>query len=629
MKKYPVFITIVAFALFAFAFSSCEKMMGNFLDKAPSTDVTEDTVFSSKQNTLDFLSSIYEYGVHSNLPYATVTNAVGKIGYANPEATLWSGTSDESKCTTNWYFPQIWNNGTVNATSGGGNIDGRFDYRFTAIRMISVLLDRIDGVPEDDTNNWKEQFKAEARVLRAMNYFEMLKRYGGMPIIDKRLDPNQDIDLTRKSIKEMVDFIVSDCDSAINSPLPAFYGSVNPDELALKGRIHKGVAYAIKSKTLLYAASPLFNTATPYLDFGVNNPIICYGDYSLDRWKLAADAAKDALDWAAASGCKLQSSYMDAWNVYDNDEIIFAEKSETRIGNWLWPWGEFSRYWPPNQGYGGTSPTLNFIKRYEDKQGNQVSWNGGSDLQEKMDNLDARFAQTVMYNMCYADLGDPKNLGYTAPLYQEAIPTVEGGWGREGAITKCVGGFWLIKGRPTAINQTTWAYAPNSTLYQLDEIYLNYAEALYEYNAAGGNSDAAADAKPAGYTLSARDAINVIRQRAGQPPILTGHSFYPDFRELIRNERAIELAFDNHRFWDIRRWMIAEQDGVMEGNMYGIIINLIDPSVTWDDAKANLVHSGFKYTPYVFENRKFQRRMYLHPITIDNVNRGLLQNPGY
>jgi len=623
MKKYLVFITIAAFALFAFAFSSCEKMMGNFLDKAPSTDVTEDTIFSSKQNVLDFLTSIYEYGVHSNLPYASSPTA-GRVGYANPEATLWSGTSDESQCTTSWYFPTIWNQGNVNSTSGGGNIDGRFDYRFTAIRMISVLLDRIDAVPEDDTNNWKEQYKAEARIIRAMNYFEMLKRYGGMPIIDQRLDPNEDIDLTRKSIKSMVDFIVSDCDAAINSPsLPAYYSSATPDELALKGRVHKGVAYAIKSKTLLYAASPLFNTATPYLDFGSNDSIICYGDYSNDRWKLAADAAKDALDWAASSGCVLLKSYLDTWNLYDNDEIIFAEKTQSRIGRWVWPWGEFSRYWPPNQGYGGTSPTLNFIKRYENKQGNQVAWNGGDDLQEKMLSLDTRFAQTVVYNMGWLDAAQTQ----PAYLYQEAIQNVEKGpSGLEGAISKCVGGFWLHKGRPYAISDQVWAYAPNSTLYQLNEIYLNYAEALYEYNANGGNGDAAADAKPGGYTLSARDAINVIRQRAGQPAILTGHSFYPDFRELIRNERTIELAFDNHRFWDIRRWMIAEQDGVMQGDMWGIIINIIDPSITIDKAPAN---SGYKYTPYVFARRKFLRRMYLHPITIDNVNRGLLQNPGY
>ena len=627
MKKYSVFIAISAIALLSITFSSCEDMMGNFLDKAPSTDVTEDTIFSSKQNVEYFLASIYEYGIHSNLAYATINQTAGRIAYANPEATMWTGTSDESECTTSWYFPQIWNTGTVNATSGRDNIDGRFDYRFTAIRMISVLLDRIDGVPEDDTNHWKEQYRAEAHIIRAMNYFEMLKRYGGMPIIDKMLDPNEDIDLTRKSIKEMVDFIVSDCDSAINSPyLPLYYNGDNQNDWSSLGRVHKGVAHAIKSKTLLYAASPLFNTATPYMDFGENNPVICYGDYSNDRWKLAADAAKDALDWAAGAGCALLDNYMDTWNTYDNHEIIFAEKSQFRIGNWLWPWGEFSRYWPPNQGYGGTSPTLNFIKRYEDKNGNQVAWNGGSDLQEKMDNLDARFSQTVLYNMGYGDIDWP-----VTPLYQEAIQPIEKSPtnSREGAITKCVGGFWLHKGRPTALNSATWAYAPNSTLYQLNELYLNYAEALYEYNANGGNNDAAADAKPAGYTLSARDAINVIRQRAKQPSILTGHSFYPDFRELIRNERAVELAFDNHRFWDIRRWMIAEQDGVMLGNMWGITINLIDPSVTIDNAEKNLIHSGFKYTPYVFETRKFLRRMYLHPISIDDVNRGLLQNPGY
>jgi hypothetical protein len=214
-----------------------------------------------------------------------------------------------------------------------------------------------------------------------------------------------------------------------------------------------------------------------------------------------------------------------------------------------------------------------------------------------------------------------------APLYQEAIKEMEkASGGIEGVITSCVGGFWLHKGRPYFIDSKNWSIVPNSTIYQLSEIYLNYAEALYEWQADGGDSDAAADAKPAGYSLSAREAINTIRMRAGQPPVLTGHSFYKNFRELIRNERAIELAFDNHRFWDIRRWMIAEEDGVMQGAMYGIIINILDPSVSVSNAP---IDKGYKYTPYLFERRTFFRKMYLHPIGIDDVNRGLLQNPGY
>ena len=151
---------------------------------------------------------------------------------------------------------------------------------------------------------------------------------------------------------------------------------------------------------------------------------------------------------------------------------------------------------------------------------------------------------------------------------------------------------------------------PNSTLFQLNEIYLNFAEAM---NEAYGPDD------KHGYKYSAREAINIIRERSGQPAILSGSGIYSDFRELVRNERAIELAFDNHRFWDVRRWMIAEQEGVMSGAMYGIKIYWINSSP-----------QEFRYTPYLYENRTFTKKMYLHPFSTNEVNKGyLIQNPGY
>ena len=132
---------------------------------------------------------------------------------------------------------------------------------------------------------------------------------------------------------------------------------------------------------------------------------------------------------------------------------------------------------------------------------------------------------------------------------------------------------------------------PNSTLFQLNEIYLNFAEAM---NEAYGPDD------KHGYKYSAREAINIIRERSGQPAILSGSGIYSDFRELVRNERAIELAFDNHRFWDVRRWMI------------------------------NSSPQEFRYTPYLYENRTFTKKMYLHPFSTNEVNKGyLIQNPGY
>ncbi|MCD7974027.1 MAG: RagB/SusD family nutrient uptake outer membrane protein [Candidatus Azobacteroides sp.] len=626
MKNTILFITtLISSVLISGLFYSCEDMMGDFLEKPPGVDVSEDTIFSSADQARTFLYSIYEFGIHSNLSYAGSWEARGREGYANPEATMMDGASDEAECVTDWYFPQFWNQGTINANRGQSDLDGRFNYRFKAIRMVTILLDRIDDVP-DMSEAEKKQLKAEVKVIRAMNYLEMFKRYGGVLLIRQRLSVDDDLMIPRSNIEELVDFIVQDCDEAIPD-LPVFYTGATSN---LKGRVHKGVAHAIKSKTLLYAASPLFNTGTPYLSLGENNHMICYGDYKKERWERAAEAAKDALVWSEGSGCRLitdqgvDNNYQYTWDTYDNDEIILAEKSQVGTGRWIWPWGEFSRYAPPNKGYGGTSPTFNFVKKYEKKDGTLQTWTPvgveGNDLQEKMAELDNRFKQTVLYNMGKWNANIP-----VAPLYEEAIPEVEqsglsiGGTPTplEGAISRCYGGFWLHKNCPYVLDNITWSFVPNSTIFQLNEIYLNYAEAVLE-------AYGSLDAKYPGFSLSGRDAINIIRERSGQPKVLSGSGAHATERDLVRNERDIELAFSNHRFWDIRRWMIAEEEGVMKGKMLGLKINLIDP-----DAEPQ-IDRGFKYIPYVFEDRVFFRKMYLHPFQTDEVNKGyLVQNPGY
>ncbi len=166
-----------------------------------------------------------------------------------------------------------------------------------------------------------------------------------------------------------------------------------------------------------------------------------------------------------------------------------------------------------------------------------------------------------------------------------------------------MGGFWLHKLYPDAIDDAkNWQYIPNSTLFSLAEAYLNYAEALNEAQ---------------GPVQEAYDAVNTIRQRSGMPGLPSGLT-KEQFRERVRNERAIELAFDNFRFWDIRRWLIAENEGVMQGEMYGIKITKISNS------------SEFKYEPYVFETRYWNPKMYLHPFNTNEINKGyLIQNPGY
>lgn len=603
MKNTLLYIPVLFIFVIVPFFTSCEDWMGDYLDKAPGVDVTEDTIFSSVSQLETFVASIYQYGIHSNLPYYW-DGSNGDYRYANSSKTLSSGATDESETCAPWYWTQVWNSGSLNASSSdrdielNEDIDPRFTYRWTAIRKITVLLDRVDDVP-GITPQYAAQLKAEAKTIRAMNYLEMLKRFGGMPIIDHRIGLDEDLKIPRSSVEETVNFILKDCDEAVPD-LP-----VNQTG-NLKGRVHKGVALAIKSKTLLFAASPLFNTATPYLSLGANNHLICYGNYSEDRWKVAAAAAKEALDWAPAAGCELitdqgtDKNYKYTWNVYDNKEIILAEKSQISRGRWTWPWGAISspNIYTGTSGQSGITPTLNFVRKYEKKDGTPQVWepNGGNNLQAKMGELDHRFAQTIAYNLSEWNWEFPK-----LQMHQkdEANGIAEGSQSRT-----CYGGFWLHKHYPDIISKDVWTYIPNSTLYQLNEIYLNYAEAMNE--AYGPDNDN-------GFGLTARQALNIIRARSGQPEATEA-----DLKERIRNERTIELAFDDHRLYDVRRWMIADQEGVMQGGMWGIKIYKIPGS------------DEFRYEPYVFETRTWVRRMYLNPIPQNEINKGyLVQNPGY
>ena len=566
---------------------SCEDMMGDFLEKAPGVDVTEDTIFSSRSQVEMFLASIYEYGVHSNLGLGSPDNGAPAI--ANSAGTIDAGATDEAEACANWYDPQKWNNASV---SPDNTDDPRFSHRFTAIRKVTVMLDRVDEVP-DITKEYANQLKAESKFIRALNYFEMFKRYGGVPIIDHRLQLDENLKIPRSSVEDVVNFIVKDCDEAIPD-LPV-------NQLgALRGRATRGAALALKARTLLYAASDLFNTYKPYLDFGTNNKLICYGNKDKERWKLAADAAKKVLDWAKEANCYLitdqglDGNYKYSWQTYDNSEIIFAEKSSDAMGKYTWPWSAISppTVYPGNAGQSGVTVTLNLVSKYEDRLGNKVDWNGGNDLQAKMASLDYRFSQTVVGNLMRWNSEFPK-----LQLWQDS------GNGPGADVNTCYGGFWLHKLYPEEISESVWRKVPNSTLYQLNEAYLNYAEALNEYNE--------------GPTQEAYDAINTIRKRSGQPDLPTGLG-YLEFRAKVRNERAIELAFDGHRFYDIRRWMIAEEEGVMQGGMLGIKIYQIPES------------TEYRYEPYVFETRSFSRRMYLHPFGTGEINKGyLIQNPGY
>jgi len=589
---FPIGICIVA----VLSTSSCEEMFGDYLDKPPGVDVTEDTIFATRINAETFLTSIYATGVETGYPVWDNWN-----GRRDSPFSCWT---DEGENVASWYFCHQFNSGALTSSYVGHESRGRWESRFLALRKIGIFLDRVDDVPDADSR-WKEQASGQAMFVRALCYFDMFKMYGGVPLIDERLsasiDDPESIRIPRSSVEKTVDFIVDQCDAAAEL-LPDSWPSEDV------GRATRGAALLLKAKTLLYAASPLSNTGTPIVPLPDHNELICYGNYDVNRWQLAADAAQAVIDWAPAAGKKLiddrgvhpewgvRQNYFDAWHEADNEESIFAAKN---IGV-SWPghtlWKGMNNFYVAQ---GGTMVNQNWVEKYEKRDGTPQTWNpaGGDNLSELLSELDPRFVQSV---------------GYVGSYWNPDFPSLqlwEGGVAdNQPPLLGNKTGYWQRKMVPPEMKTSEPGW-PVWNLLRLAEAYLIKAEALNEAQ---------------GPVQEAYDAVNKIRARSGMPDFPTGLS-QEEFRQKIRNERSIELYAENNRLWDVMRWLIADQNdpltgkAILHGEMWGIkITKQPDPS------------TEFSWEPFVFEVRSWYPHMYHWPFMQNEVNKGyLVQNPGY
>ena len=404
---------------------------------------------------------------------------------------------------------------------------------YTAIADINMYLEKIDQADitdwqyNPDYKNWvsqMEMFAYELRFLRAYFYFELFKTYGDVPLVTTTLTNGQANNIKRTPAEQIVKFIIDECD-AIAPYLPVSYGTEYGSEI---GRATRIAVFALKARTLLYAASPLHNTSN-----------------DRTKWEKAAEACKYIIDNAATWGLKL-SNYSSLWghDAFFNAELIFGlgrgESNTFEMANY--PIGV-------ENGSSGNCPSQSLVDQYE-YQEDGVTFGerhpGDIDLTEEnpYEGLDPRFALTVVKD------GDewPSN-----GAQKKIIETYVGGFNgapKYGAtptsyyLRKYVDGSCVT----TADNQTTRRHT--WILFRLGEFYLDYAEAVF--NATGSANEAAT------YGMTANEAINVLRNRADiQMPKFTedGEAWVKRYER----ERLVELAFENHRFWDVRRWKKGAQ----------------------------------------------------------------------
>lgn len=429
------------------------------------------------------------------------------------------------------------------------------------------------------------RYPYEVRFLRAYFYFNLARAYGDVPLITKVLTEDEANQVTRTPVAEVFDFIVKECDAILEADqLPVRYSDLVGDAANGSstdgGRVTKQAVMALKARTLLYWASPLFNKES-----------------NSDLWRQAAQANKDVIDFCTANGISL-GKYSEIWgtNNWQAGEMIFVR----RVGDMNWP--ETTNF-PVGMenGNSGNCPTQTLIDAYE-MQATGLAWDepgSGYDQTDPYAGRDPRLAMTIAVN------GDKWPDTNPNPL-----ETYQGGRNGLPLAGATPTGYYLKKYLDKTIDISTstgsGSTRHNWVTYRLGEFYLNYAEAVFNYLGS-------ADATDATFTMSAVDAVNVVRSRSdvNMPGFPTGLS-NDEFTEKYRRERMVELAFEGHRFWDVRRW----KDGASQRS-------IIEMQIT---------KNGDRYTyNRVPKSRYWDDKMYLFPIPDSEIrkNPNLTQNPGW
>lgn len=590
---------------------SCKKQ---YLDKTPDEDMTLEEAFSNSQYAERFLTACY-----SALPYESSFN---DLWGRNP----FVGASDEMEIT--WTYP--FSHWMTNASWNASNVDNfyddfKIDYMYKApwkgIRKVNIFLENIDKVPFGDRGAngeiQKGWFKGEAHFLRAFYHFIELRVHGPIPILDASTKGSENLlDFKRSSYDECVDFIVKECDAAA-SMLPA-----TRDMVTQAGRPSKIAALALKSRLLLYAASPLFNGNPDYANFRNVDGTPFFGAYDASKWQKAADAAKECITQAEAAGHALYYSpsgdpmrnYYETFIARWNKEVLFALNLGTYFNN------HNESCMSPNGmgGWSGYCPTQELVDDYEMANGTRpitgYNADGSPIINAASGYVETGYAATAS---AYHPAGVRNMYVGREPRFYASINFSGQMWrgrriefwntgldGRGKSSDHSVTGYLMRKTSDEAVNLPQMLYTLKTWNYfRLAEIYLNYAEALNEAQGPVGDV----------YTY-----INKVRTRSGMPGLPAGLS-KEEMRERIQHERRIELSFETHRYFDTRRWKIAAQTD----NKMFYTMNV--------GAGTNLQDNAF-YTRIPFKKRIFEApKHYLWPIPQQEIDksRALVQNPGW
>jgi len=553
---------ILLISIMIFSLISCSD---SILDITPQDRISDDSVWSDENLINAYHTELYNCILHG-------FNGVH----------MQSKATDEANNCMSWGVNIIVNGTlspdnvtdlTVTDWHGGCNLY-YWNKAYKYIRKINLFLEKMETITIAD----QAKLVAEAKFLRAYIYFQLIERFGGVPIVNQTYELGTDVTFTSSTFDECVNFIDQDLTDAIaTDELPDSYAATDTEF----GRATKDACLALRSRVYLYAASALFDTDT--------------NGKSTVKWQKAADAAKAVIDRNAYT---LYADYRKCFILPSgsaNSEVIFSRNFTTNNGHNAPMYNLGRRY----GAYGGFSasngPSQNLVDDYDMLNGETpFIWvNGvktsnpasGYDPQHPYWNRDPRLDATVIRDSTV----------YRGDLHEMWIASDGNSWGYDSykqSSDNPRGNYLIKKFMPEADMEISW----NTTctipwpIFRLGEIYLNYAEAEFEL----------------GDETTCREYINKVRARVGMPGLpstVTGETL----RQRLYNERRIELAFEEHRYWDVRRWKIAMD--IENRPIYGM------------DVIKNLTTGVKTYTPVKLLERTFTEQNYLLPIATDEIKK--------
>lgn len=609
MKSIRKYIQGLAVSLVLASTLSCEDFaLGeDFLQKPPSSDVTIDTIFSTAEYARRVLWYSYSY-----LPigYPTGYNFTSAMWYGIQEGLTdlchsyltWDGVN------ANYY------NGGYNAShedSSGGNEARGTKYRFTSrnqwksIRHAWLLIENVDRVP-DMTAEEKSQLKAEAKIVIAIHYIDMIRHYGSVPIVDHAIDANDSNLPHRATLEETVDFVVKLLDEAKDcKELPWFVEEEDSGTDVWSGRLTRASAYGLKQRLLLFVASPLFNSNEPYYPGEASDKLMTwFGGYDIQRWKDAAKAGEEFMAAIQREGhyelvqtVPYRMAFRDGYYTRGTTESLVSVRRHYKTSNV----GAIMQ----SMRWGAWCPTKEYFDMFPMADGSDFNWNNPEHAKNPFVNRDPRIYETIV--MCGDDFQGSKaevfqaksgDANYPAGAHWKKGTNMDGAQLSTGITTRK---FVLDRKGEWNGRLFHWPYL------RLAESYLSYAEALNEANG--------------GPNATAYEYVNKVRARVGLNGLPAGLN-QEQFREAVLRERACELGYEEIRFFDLIRW---KREADFTKRLYGLKIY------------RHKTTKEYLCEPFLLKQRAWQKadgfspKFYLSAFPSTEVNKGygLIQNPGW